>query len=224
MKKLLFITALFTTFISFSQPDCQPYIPQEKGAKWEITNYNAKGKEQGKISYELLDKVENGNDITFKIRSVSTDDKGKNTFTNDFEAYCKDGKFEFSMAFKMDGSAMQAYQNMDIDVDASDLVIPSMNEKPGTTLDDGTMTVSVANLFNMKVNITDRKIEAKEKIETPAGSFDCLVLSQTVNTQMIFNMEASSKEWYAKGVGMVRAENYNKKGKLAGYSELTKLE
>lgn len=224
MKKLLFLAFLIFSINAFSQTDCRPYIPMEKGAKWELTNYNAKGKEQGKIAYELLDKVENGNDITFKIRSTSIDDKGNTTFTNDFEAYCKNGIFEFSMAFKMDGSSMQAYQDMDMNVDASDLEIPSMNEKPGTTLPDGSLTVSIANMFNMTVNITDRKIEAKEKIETPAGSFYCLVLTQTVNTKMIVKIEASSKEWYAEGIGMVRSENYNKKGKLSGYSELTKLE
>lgn len=224
MKNLLFITILFFSLISFSQTNCRPYVPQEKGTKWELTNYSAKGKELGKVSYELLDKIEDGNTITFKIRSVSTDTKGKNSYTNDFEAYCKDGKFEFNMAFKMDGSAMQAYQNMDVDVDASDFEIPSLDEKPGTNLKDGSLVVSVGSVFNMTVNITDRKVEAKEKIETPAGSFNCLVLSQKVNTKMIFNIEASSKEWYAERTGLVRSESYNKKGKLSGYSELTKLD
>jgi hypothetical protein len=36
--------------------------------------------------------------------------------------------------------------------------------------------------------------------------------------------EASSKEWYAEGVGLVKSEIYNKKGKLMGYSELTSFE
>jgi len=224
MKTLIFITVLLITFNSFAQVDCRPYVPLEKGTKWELTNYNDKGKELGKISSELLDKVENGNTVTFKISSVSTDAKGKTTFTNEYEAYCKNGKFEFNMAFKMDGSAMQAYQDMDMNVDASDLEIPSMDEKPGTTLPDGTLTVSIGNILNMSVNIVDRKIEAKETITTPAGSFDCLVLTQTVNTKMLVKIEATSKEWYAEGVGMVRSETYNKKGKLSGYSELTKLE
>ena len=41
---------------------------------------------------------------------------------------------------------------------------------------------------------------------------------------MIMNIEGSSKEWYAEGVGVVRSESYNKNGKLTGYSELTKFE
>lgn len=224
MKKLLFIIIVFFAINTFAQVDCRPYVPLDKGTKWELTNYNDKGKELGKISSELLDKVESGNTVTFKIRSVSTDAKGKTTFSNEYEAYCKNGKFEFNMAFKMDGSTMQAYQDMDMKVDASDLEIPSMDEKPGTTLPDGTLTVSIGNILNMSVNIVDRKIEAKETITTPAGSFDCLVLTQTVNTKMLVKIEASSKEWYAEGVGMVRSETYNKKGKLSGYSELTKLE
>jgi hypothetical protein len=41
---------------------------------------------------------------------------------------------------------------------------------------------------------------------------------------MMVRMKNNSKEWYAENVGMVRSETYNKRGKLMGYSELTKME
>lgn len=88
---------------------------------------------------------------------------------------------------------------MDIEVDASAFVIPS------------------------KVNMTDYKVEAREQVTTPAGEFDCLVISQRVSTKVIVKVEAGSMEWYAKGIGMVRSESYNKKGKLVGYDVLTEL-
>ncbi|MCK5105190.1 MAG: hypothetical protein KAR17_20345, partial [Cyclobacteriaceae bacterium] len=142
--------------------------------------------------------------------------------------YCKNGKFEFDMAFKMNGEALQAYEDMDINVDATEFQIPSMDTAPGTLLKDGSLVVDVASnsvhMFKMTVLITDRKVEAREEIKTPAGDFDCLKLSQKISTKMIIGIEASSIEWYSEGVGMVRSESYNKKGKLNGYSELTKFE
>ncbi len=227
--KTIFIAMLsFFAFSTFAQPDCKPYVPYEVGAKWELTSYSPKGKEEGKIAYELIDKIERDNGYTYTIKSTSFDKKGKEVFTNEFNAYCKDGKFEFDMAMKMDNAAMQSYQNMEMEMDASEFELPSMDAEVGTTLKDGTLEVKVGSnsisMFTMTVLITDRKVEAKEEIETPAGTFNCLVLTQKSTTKMLVKVEASSKEWYSEGVGLVRSEYYNKKGKLNGYSELTKFE
>lgn len=225
-----FFLAFLTLFLtqSYAQSDCQPYLPYDVGTKWELTNYSAKGKEEGKIAYELVDKVESGNSITFKVKSITYDKKGKEIMTSEFEAFCKDGKFEFDMAFKMDNAAMQSYENMDLEMTASELEIPSMDTPTGTTLKDGTLEATAStgsiSMFKIKILVTDRKVEAKESLQTPAGTFDCLVLSQTSEMKTIMKIESSSKEWYAEGVGLVRSEIYNKKGKLNGYSELTKFE
>jgi len=50
-----------------------------------------------------------------------------------------------------------------------------------------------------------------------------IVLTQKVSTKMMI-VEGTSTEWYSENVGMVRSESYSKKGKLLGYSELTKLD
>ncbi len=229
MKAL--ITSLLFSFCLFAvqaQTDCRPFVPTEVGTKWEITNYNKKGKELGKISYELIEKEESGNDITFTIKNVTYDKKGEEVYSNTYDAKCVDGKFEFDMTYKMDGSALQAYQDMDVEIDASKFELPSLDEALGTKLEDGSLSVGVdaggALRLNMTVDITNRKVEAKEQISTPAGSFDCVILSQDISTKFLIKVQASSKEWYAENVGMVRSESYNKSGKLTGYSELTMIE
>lgn len=226
--KLLNIVVLLLLFstASIAQIDCKAYVPTEKGAKWELTNYNAKSKETGKISYELVDKIVNGNNVTFKIKTITFDKKGKEIFTNEFEAKCIDGIFDMNMAMKMDGSQLQNYNEMDVEVDASKFEIPDLNSKPGTQLADGSLTVGIATgpmNINMTVLITDRLVEARENYTTPAGTFDCIIISQNVSTKMLVNVKASSKEWYAENIGLVRSESYNRKGKLMGYSLLTKL-
>lgn len=229
MKTLFFCFAvLFTTLNAYSQIDCKPYVPTEKGTVWEITNYNAKGKLTGRTTYELLDKVESGNDVTFTVKNITYDKKDKQVYENTFEAKCVDGKFQFDMTYRMDGNALQAYDDMDIEVDATEFEIPDMDASPGTQLADGSLVVNIGAGgglgLKMTVLVTDRLVEARENITTTAGSFDCIVLTQNISTKMLLNVKASSKEWYAENIGMVRSESYNKKGKLMGYSELTKLE
>ena len=224
--KIILVTLLATN-LGNAQTECNPYLPVDKGTTWEITNYTAKGKVTGKVVYELTDKVENGDDITFTVKTVTYDKKGKEIFTNTFEAKCVDGKFDFDMAFKMDGGALKAYEDMDVQVDASKFDIPDLDSTPGTQLEDGSLTVNIdtgsIGLFKMTILVTDRIVEARKSLTTPAGTFDCIVLSQKVNTKMMIKIQGASKEWYAENIGMVRTESYNKKGKLMGYSELTKL-
>lgn len=227
MKKIiLFLLVAFLSTSIFSQTDCKPYLPIDVGTQWEITNYNAKGKQQGKIQYELTGMETNGNEIIFTVQSKTFDKKGNEQFTNSFTAKCVDGQFDFDMAVKMDGATMGPYQNMDVSVDASRYEIPNMDTPAGTELEDGTLTVTTSGGpvgLNMTVNITDRKVEARETISTPAGTYECLVLTQSVSTKVILNVRGSSKEWYTPNIGVVRTESYNKKGKLMGYSELTSI-
>lgn len=229
MKSInLILVMLLMAGVGYGQVDCRPYLPTDKGTKWELSDYTAKGKFDGKTTFELVDKVVSGDDITFKVAMTSYDKKEKDAIDGAYEAKCVDGKFEMSMSAMLSGTSMEAFESMDFEVDASTFELPDMDAKPGTTFEDGSMTVSLTGggpvNMGMTINVTNRKVEAHETIETPAGKFDCIVFSQTVNTKMIMNIEGSSKEWYAEGVGVVRSESYNKNGKLTGYSELTKFE
>lgn len=218
---------LVSVFTNYGQ-DCKPYIPVSEGSTWEITNYSAKDKETGNAAYELVKKEETSSGTTFTVNFVAYDKKGEETFASKYTAFCEDGKFDFDMAFKMNGAQMEAYKDMDVEVDASKFELPSLDEKPGTALKDGSMTVKIGSggstMFTMTVLITERKLEAKESTTTAAGTFECVKLYQKISTKMMVKIETYSREWYAENVGLVKAESYNKSGKLTAYSELTKLE
>jgi hypothetical protein len=132
------------------------------------------------------------------------------------------------MSSQLNGQMMSAYESMDVTVDATEFPLPTLDEAVGTSLDDGTLTVQVGmngvNTFRMVIEVTDRLVEARETLETVAGSFDCVKISQTVKTKMIVKIQATSNEWYAPGVGVVRTESFDKKGRLTGYSVLTAID
>ncbi len=76
--------------------------------------------------------------------------------------------------------------------------------------------------IKMTVNITDRKVGKEEVLHTPAGEFNCFIITQTISTKSIVSMEVNSKEWYSEGTGMIKSETY-RKGKMMGYSILTQF-
>ena len=108
----------------------------------------------------------------------------------------------------------------------SDITFPS-DLKVRTSLPDAEMHVKVASngmqVMEMNFKITDRKVEAKESITTPAGTFDCVKLTQSTNMKMMFiNKTFTTVDWIALNIGNVRSETYNK-GSLESYRILTNI-
>lgn len=225
--KFLFVSALlFLTNFAFSQTKCYAYVPEKIGSKWEITSFNPKGKKDNVTKYELLNKTTSVAKITYEIKAISYDKKGEEIFNSSFEASCENGYYSVDMKSILDASLIEAYKDLDVKIESTAFELPDENTAVGTELKDASMTieVNVGMIIKMNVSIEDRKLDAKEKKTTTAGTFDCIKIGQNTVMTGIVKMKASSIEWYSEGVGLVRSENYNNKGKLTGYSELTKLD
>lgn len=75
------------------------------------------------------------------------------------------------------------------------------------------------------LSATKRKVEAREKITTPAGSWNCFRIRYTAKTKVAFiAFRYDVTEWFAPGFGIVKAVSYNKKGKVESHTELTRIE
>jgi len=196
----------------------------EEGAFVETTMYDAKDKKTGKVTYEVISKVVEGENMTVTVKTTSYDKKDEEVFTGEMEMACVDGVFVIDMRSYLDPASMSGMGEMEMTMDATNLEIPA-NLEVGQSLPDGFIELNFEtggmSIMGMKMYIIDRKVEAKEEITTPAGTFTCYLISQTSEIKAMMKMVTTNKEWYAKDVGVVKSETYNKKGKLTGYSLLT---
>ena len=78
--------------------------------------------------------------------------------------------------------------------------------------------------MKMEFNITDRKVEGKEMVTTPAGTFDCYKISYNTRLKMLINMTYINVEYLSENYGVVRTETYKSKGNLVGYSLITQYD
>lgn len=68
------------------------------------------------------------------------------------------------------------------------------------------------------------KVTAKESITTEAGSFDCFKVESEASTKvMMTNTKVNTTSWYAKNVGVVKNEVYDKKGNVTSGMTLVSL-
>lgn len=90
---------------------------------------------------------------------------------------------------------------------------------PGMELPDYEVSLSIM-LVESKIKCNDRKVTGQESIRTEAGTFDCYIIEESVNVKtMGISEKSSTKSWYARGIGIVKEESYEKK-KLVNVREL----
>ena len=216
--------------VNLPAQDCKFYFPTEKGTLLEMANYDKKGKVTGYTSQKIIDKKEeNGAQIIIFEQSAS-DKKKENTTTHTMQVKCEDGKFYVGMNNYFESMGLDQYEEnpqMEVVVDGDELYFPS-ELKEGEELPDGTITAKVLSggmpMITMTVHILNRKVGPKESITTPAGTFECYKISQDVEMKTIMRIRTSETSWIADNIGVVKSEQYDKKGKLMSSSELIKIQ
>jgi hypothetical protein len=123
----------------------------------------------------------------------------------------------------MSPQIFEQFGEMDYEFSGTDLQIPNDisvgKELPDANMD---MTMNMGGMnMTMSVTMKDRKVVGQEDVTTPAGTFNCYVISYNLDMKMGMNQKGSAKQWIAEGVGLVKQEDYNKSGNVTSSSLLT---
>jgi hypothetical protein len=226
MKTKLIVTILSLLGIgSISGQSCSKYYPLKEGTKFQITTFDKKEKAGTIINY-LVKEVEHtsaGEIATFSTEFL--DDKGELVLNSEYKIICKDNIVSIDFKSMIGQDIFSQYKDAEIEMSGTNIEIPN-NLNIGQLLPDADMLMKIKMTpinLKMSMKMTNRKVENKEKITTPAGTFDCIVLSYDTEFKMGIKRLGSSKQWFAEGIGMVKSEEYNKKGKFKSKSLLTKF-
>ncbi|MEB8330748.1 hypothetical protein OO009_15425 [Flavobacteriaceae bacterium KMM 6897] len=222
MKTILLICAFFCYTSAVLSQDCSKYFPMDEGTKFQITVYDKKDKASGILDYVV--KEVSGNTATMFYEMH--DEKGKMITSSEYGITCTNDGITIDFSSMMSPELMGQYEEMEVEMSGTDLLYPN-NLSIGQSLPDADvlMTVKMPPL-NMKMNMSffNRKVEANESVTTPAGTFNCYVITYDSEAKMGIKMTSSNKLWLSEGYGMVKQETYNKKGALIGKSILTAFE
>ncbi|MEP3374658.1 MAG: hypothetical protein ABJL43_00945 [Maribacter dokdonensis] len=226
MKTKLLFTLAFLTCIttSIAQDNCSKFYPMNEGVSMEYTNYNKKGKVEGVSSYKVVEAINNGNVTNATMAIDLKDNKGKDAYSTTYNLTCTGNMVTLDYESLLPSEMMEQYGDMDIEISGNDIEIPN-DLSVGQKLNDANvaMKISMSGInMNMTVDMTNRNVEKKESISTPAGTYDCYVLySENRSKMMMANQVYPSRVWLAEGVGMVKQETYKKNGDLMSSTLLT---
>jgi hypothetical protein len=231
MKKFYLI--LLISFISYeTHSQCNTYFNFKEGAEYEMTHYSGKDKVTGKSLSQILSVEDNGGILTALIKGTAFDKKGEEITSMNFEYICDEGVLKMDMNKFIPKDMFGSDADIEFEMEGDYLEFPKSLEI-GQSLKDGMingkMTMegnpAMANMA-LSVKIFNRKVEAKEDITTPAGSFTCYKISYDMESStkvMGMNNKVDMKgiDYVSEGVGVIKTESYNKKGNLSSYSLLT---
>jgi hypothetical protein len=210
MKSLFFTCLLFTGLNAISQ-DCKTYFFLQNNKTVEMTIYSKKGEESGKQVYQVSNLKNSGGTSTATITSEMFDKKGNSTVKNISNVKCVGGIMMMDMkmnipqgqSFVTDATAENIYMEYPAKLNVGD------NLKDGHM---GLETETKGMKQSMVMDITNRKVEGKEKVTTAAGSWECYKITsktkmkiKTMGIGIPMNMDVT--EWFAPGFGVVKTQS-----------------
>ena len=217
---LLSLVALAGTTGLLAQDVCSTWYPFQKGTTFQITSYEKDGnKASAVVDYTVKD---SGSDWALLAYIVS-DKKGEMVAESEYEIRCQDDGISIDFESLGAPGILEQYEGMEIEASGTNLFLPN-DLLEGRELPDSNMlmTINMSPIkLNLSVDITNRRVEGSETVTTPAGTFECIILAYDFVTKMGIKVSGSARQWIAKGVGMVKQEDRNKKGRIISWSQLT---
>lgn len=162
----------------------------KEGTGYEVLTYDGRGKETGKLIYNIKKVTQEGGKTMVDVE-LETFDKRKSVMANTFQLTCDGKEMRMDTRMAMGGQQSEAYGEMKMNFTSTDLIYPS-DLSVGQTLPDGSLHGEGsmgAMVFTMDTQMKNRKVEAREQVTVPAGTFD----AYKVTTDMQFDMKAGIK-------------------------------
>lgn len=226
MRLALFLASFLLTNLHTHAQDCKTYFLMRAGNEIEMTMYDKKGEVSGRSVSKVTSVRPNGETLEAHFGTKVYSGKGKEQFSNaDVTVTCSKGVYSMDLRNLVPAESMGAMRDMEVRVSGTLAEYPARLE-PGMTLKDADLlaepsTGGVA-LLKMTISLKNRKVEGKEAITTPAGTYDCYKITYDANLKMGVGVNYQAAEWFAPGFGVVKTETY-RNGKTVGSTLLTKI-
>lgn len=230
MKTVLitFLISFLSTVACLAQ-DCLG-MTFKSGMNFELSTFNAKDKSTGKIVYQVKDVRREGSATVMDITAQFQDEKGKQLSPYTIHYTCTGDELVADMSGMMQ-SMQSGLKDGEMRMKSNKLVYPG-KLSVGQKLADGQMEAEMiskgSTLMTMNMTMSNRQVESKAPLTTPAGTFDAYKITSDMNFEnrmMGIPIRGTMRTVSYRAANQlfdVKSETYNKNGKLVGYTLLSK--
>jgi hypothetical protein len=230
-RKVFMLLLVLVTTGAMSQ-NCDLYIPLVEGKGSQYQTFNNRDRLQGIQDLLIKSVVQSGGRTEAVINAKQLDNRERLQHEGEYKIICDGNTLIIDIQSMLDQAMLKSMEGMEVSMSNIENINVPGNMRVGDKLPDAHMDMKVSmgnvSVTEMKLVTRNRVVEARETITTPAGTFDCFKITyeSAIDTRtMGINRKSLSKgvEYYAPGVGNVRSEYYDDKGRLQSYTVLSKL-
>ena len=219
IRFLVMIAVSLLTVLGMSAQE--PFFLHKEGVKLTYAYKDKKGKINSYTETTATKVTGDADNCTVTYSMMVMDNKKnpvlKQPMTQTFEV--KNG----TVTYDPKSLVGQIMEGMQVTVTGTPFQLPS-NVKVGDTFGDYTITLNLAGI-KTNTEVTGVKAVAEETLDVNGTSIDCVVIENTTVSKVIgIKQTAIQKIWYGHGIGPVKTNMYNKKGKLMTSQELVSIE
>ncbi len=194
-----------------------------------MASFDAKGKPEGTLKYKFAKVSQEDGYTVADVELESFSSKGKSQYKQKFSMKCNGNESLIDASSLVMEEQLKSFESYNMKLTSNDIVYPNQFSV-GQTLKDASLSGTgdmsgIPIAFDM--NITNRKVVAKEKISVGAGEFEAYKITasnkMTNKTVITINLEFETVSYRSPGVIWdIKSETY-RKGKLLSRTELTKI-
>ncbi len=224
----LILALLLLSPLALRAQECMG-IALKEGSGYEMLSYNGKGKENGRMVYKIKKVSKDGPDTVIEMEFENFDKKDNSQMTNTFTMRCNGNEMRLDASSMMPQGQNQQMESFDMKFTSNDIVYPG-NMSVGQKLPDASMhgegsAGPISMTFD--TDFVNRRVESKESITVPAGTFEAYKITYDMNVNMKsvmkMNYEFNSVSYRSpKVLWDVKTETY-RNGKLMGSTVLSKI-
>ena len=250
MKRILLIMTCVIAFVFSSGMNAYAqdkvfFVPEPETARWSYLEMDGSGATTATMVYSVDSMVGDAVNGTAKVKFERAGKQSSEETLGSFIYYkFKDGEFTIDMNAFFEADVLGEL----IDAAAGAEGIEASDEEKKKAIEEMRKLIEISgevrgiprypvigalpdyefvfkfSFVTMTVKGTERKISGKERLTTPAGTFDCFIMEETVTTKAMMQKEVEKTvSWYAYGVGLVKENTYDKKGKLVSTTLLNSI-
>lgn len=201
----------------------------KEGSGFEMTSFNGKGKPTGTLHYKFAQVGQEGGYTVVEIEMESFSEKGKSQGKQKLKMRCNGNESLIDAGSLIMEDQRKNYDSYNMKFTSQDIVYPNQYNV-GQTLKEASLKGSgdMSGMpITLEMDLTDRKVMAKENITVGAGTFDAYKITATnkvvSKTVIPVKVQFETVSYRAPGVIWdIKSETYSR-GKLVGSTELTKF-
>lgn len=222
MKRFMLFAALVLCSMAAVAQEYQIMSEPGKKMSYEVNAVTPMGVTKMYVT-QTMEKTDDGKCIVNSCASTTEGGEGQTSSLVYSEV---DGEYVVSVKEVLEGQLSQMGGNAEV-LDATDLVYPlalseNLELKPASMR----VKVNIQGMdLDMTISIKERKTGTTEELVTPAGTFQCVKMTEKQVVSVMGQEQVSEVSyWYGKGVGLVKQATVAMGGMVSTELLLKKIE